>query len=169
MIGQRRTQLDKKGHKGTQVGTDGNNRIKMDTCGHDQQDHPDHDDQQDQHDRPDHDDQRDDDQRRKNLGTSPGRGKAALSGGISTSRAPGSASALLPHTGIMMMLIHRIYTGYMRGIQDIYGVYAGYTGYIQDIYRVHRIYTRYMRGIQDTYRIYMGSASVLYSPTPIKL
>ena len=151
MIGQRRTQLDKKEHKGTQVGTDGNNRIKMDTCGHDQQDHPDHDDQQDQHDRPDHDDQRDDDQRRKNLGTSPGRGKAALSGGISTSRAPGSASALLPHTGIMMMLIHRIYTGYMRGIQDIYRIYAGHTGYIQ-----------------DTYRIYMGSASVLYSPTPIQ-
>ena len=151
MIGQRRTQLDKKGHKGTQVGTDGNNRIKMDTCGHDQQDHPDHDDQQDRHDRPDHDDQRDDDQRRKNLGTSPGRGKAALSGGISTSRAPGSASALLPHTDIMMMLIHRIYTGYMRGIQDIYRIYAGHTGYIQ-----------------DTYRIYMGSAIVLYSPTPIK-
>ena len=76
----------------------------MDTCGHGQEDHPDHDDQQDQHDRPDHDDQRDDDQRRKNLGTSPGRGKAALSGGISTSRAPGSARVLYSYTPIMMMM-----------------------------------------------------------------
>ena len=97
---------DTTGQNGTQRNTSWyrwEQQDKMDTCGpQDQQDHPDHDDQQDQHDRPDHDDQRDDDQRRKNLGTSPGRGKAALSGGISTSRAPGSASVLYSPTPIKL-------------------------------------------------------------------
>ena len=79
------------------MGTNGHNRMKVDTSGHDQQDCLYHSDQQD---RLDTDDQQDDDQRRKNLGTSPGRGKAPLSGGISTSRAPGSARVLYSPTPI---------------------------------------------------------------------
>ena len=88
------------------MGPNGHNRMKVDTTGHDQQDSPHSPDQQDradnsdQQDRPDADDQQDDDQRRKNLGTSPGRGKAPLSGGISTSRAPGSARVLYSPTPI---------------------------------------------------------------------